>query len=119
MHVKILKEQPWMIGILTATHAFLSVGLMVFTFSAGMDRFESGAPPSLLEKSTLFFSNVLFLPIAYPLAHLAPSAVRHVFGGVFGYFPILLNSLIWGVIGERVLHRYFWNKHSAKGKTNE
>lgn len=114
----ILKKSRWVIATLTAIHLALSVGLMVFTFSTGMDRFDSGAPPSLMENLALFFSNVLFWPIVYPLTHWAPSTVRHVFGGVLGYFPILLNSLIWGGIGERILHRYFWNRHSAKGKMN-
>jgi len=119
MHIKVLKNKPWTIGILTAIHAFLSVGLMGFTFSAGMDRLDTGAPPTLFEKSAVFVSNVLFWPIVYPLTHWAPFFIRKVFGGLFGYLPMVVNSLLWGAGGWWLLkHRSNKKRSLAAGIDN-
>lgn len=94
-----MRKKYWTIATLTAIHLALSVGLLVFTFTAGMDRFDTGAPPTLFEKSAVFVSNVLFWPIVFPFTHWSPFFIRNVFGGLFGYLPMVVNSLLWGAGG--------------------
>lgn len=98
-----MRKQIRTVAALTALHAVLSVGLMVFTFSAGMDRFETGAPASWFEKSARIASNILFLPLVYPLTHWAPAGIGKIFSGLLGYLPIILNSLLWGMSGAWLL----------------
>jgi len=83
------------IAILTLSvlHAALSFGLFLFTFGKGMTRMETAAAPTLPEKIADAAVQVLYFPFMH-LAQLVPGW----FSGLWGYLPLLINSVFWAVV---------------------
>jgi hypothetical protein len=79
--------------VFTVLHAALSFGLFLFTFSTGMARMEAAAEPTLPEKILEAAVQVLYFPFMH-LARLVPGW----FSGLWGYLPLLVNSLFWAVV---------------------
>ncbi|HTY63847.1 MAG TPA: hypothetical protein VMG30_16485 [Acidobacteriota bacterium] len=90
-------KKYWQIAGLTLLHAAISWGMFLFSFAAGMSRFDTGAAAGIGERAISLLSRLLFWPIYYPLVEWGPRPLIWFFDGLLGYIPILLNSLIWGV----------------------
>ncbi len=76
------------------THAALSLGGFLLAFQKGMARFDAGGPTSMIEQAL----NIVVFVLHFPLVHLAQGAPRGWFSGLWGYVPILANSLLWSVM---------------------
>lgn len=81
------------IFVFAALHAALSFGLFLFSFGRGMTRMETAAAPTLPETIAVAAVQVLYFPFMH-LAQLAPGW----FTGLWGYLPLLVNSLFWAVV---------------------
>lgn len=79
---------------ITLTHAVLSSGLFVWSYSLGMQRFDSLETESLLEKLLEATWNVLY----FPIVHLSRLASSNTFPALWGYIPIFLNSTLWAAL---------------------
>lgn len=98
-----------MVGGITIAHVIASTGLFVFTFGMGMSRFDNMDPAGNIERVLKFISEILFLPLFSPLVRY--SSLGKVFHGFFGYIPIFMNSLIWG-IGITIFYEWFKQRKS-------
>ena len=79
-------------AVVTATHLVASVGLVIYTFTAGMARFDSGAPARLLETIAGWLLAVLSFPLVTLLRQLPLVRLR----GVSGYALLAANAALWG-----------------------
>ncbi|OOG47579.1 hypothetical protein [Polaromonas sp. A23] len=86
-------KKPIAILVFTVLHAALSFGLFLFTFGRGMARMETAAAPTLPETIAEAAVQVLYFPFMH-LAQLVPGW----FTGLWGYLPLLVNSLFWAVV---------------------
>ncbi len=77
-----------------SVHAAVSVSIFIWSFTLGMQRFDSGETETQLEMVLSFLSNVLYFPIVH-LSHMAPKGI---FPGLVGYIPVLLNSFLWAYL---------------------
>lgn len=87
-----MKKKVYLV-VITALHFILTIGLMLFSFSEVMSRFDDGIPPTV--KTHLFYTgmSILSFPIV-SLARLGPS----IYPGLLGYIPYILNSLLWAFV---------------------
>jgi hypothetical protein len=77
-------------------HSCLSVGLSLLAFINGMDRFDSGLPPTFLEKVVETLSDVLRSPL-FKLA-MKSRLLGELFSGLLGYIPFVANSVLWAFL---------------------
>jgi hypothetical protein len=80
-------------AVVTATHLVASVGLMIYTFTAGMARFDSGTPAGAAETIAGWLSAVLSFPLVALLRQLP--LLRP--AGLLGYTPFAANAALWGM----------------------
>jgi hypothetical protein len=80
--------------ILALLHAALSFGIFLLAFGRGMSRFDTGNSPTVLERVLDAAALVLY----FPFMHLAQLAPKGWFSGLWGYFPLLINSSLWAVV---------------------
>jgi hypothetical protein len=83
-------------------HAVISFGLLLYVFSAGVERYDLGTGASSGQRLVEIVSNVLLAPIFYPGVIWAPRAFR----GPLGFIPLVANSLLWA-LGISSLWQYF------------
>jgi len=96
-------------GVLFALlHLIVTLGLLVYAFSAGMGRFDNGVPASTMEEVASWIVEVLIQPIGSLWLVLARMGIP----GFLEWPFFLLNSLFWGYgtlfitrIGRRWLGR--------------
>jgi hypothetical protein len=91
-----MKRRIIEIAAITLIHAALSMVVFLRDFSLGMRRFDTGADPTTLERVIHTTSQILFLPLFTPFVRHGGNMFHQVFGGILGYVPLLLNSLVWG-----------------------
>jgi hypothetical protein len=89
-----MKKWGIILGI-SLLHAVISFGFFLFSIGITSHHMDDGAPYSIAEKATIALSRILFAPIVYPL--LLRAHLGSVFGGLLGYIPIIVNSLVWGI----------------------
>jgi hypothetical protein len=82
------------IAAVASVHAALSLGTFLIRFGHTMARFETGAPPTLVERVI----DAAILILFFPVVHLARQAPHGWFSGLWGYVPFLLNSAICAVL---------------------
>jgi hypothetical protein len=99
--------------ILAAAHLVVSVALIATAYALGMSRFDTGAPPGLVEQAVEATARVLFFPIV--TACLA-SGLR--LPGPAQYLPFLLNGLLWAMILVRVVPG-LWRLSRGGGRTRD
>ena len=90
-------------GLIAGIHFVLTLVLVIFTFGAGMARFDMPDRPHWTETVASSVVDVLVFPVLPLLDH--PS-LR--FPGLWGYVPFIVNSVVWaGVISTiwRLRHR--------------
>jgi hypothetical protein len=92
-------------------HFITSVCLLVYTFSAGMARFDSGVPAGLAETLAGWLLALLSVPLLTLLERL--SALR--FPGLLGYIPFAVNASLWGIVAV-VARRCWRNQPSRRGQ---
>jgi hypothetical protein len=89
--------------VATLLHAALSVVAFLLSFTRGMARFETGSAPTWAEEALRAIAEILY----FPFMHLAQLAPRNWFPGLWGYVPVLFNSLFWAILlvyGWHALH---------------
>lgn len=79
--------------VFAVLHAALSFGLFLFSFGRGMARMETATTPTLPETIAEAAVQVLYFPFMH-LAQLVPGW----FTGLWGYLPLVINSLFWAVV---------------------
>lgn len=79
-------------AVVTATHLVASVGLAIYTFTAGMARFDSGAPAGWVETVAGWLSAVLSFPLVALLQQLPLLRLP----GLSGYVLFAANAALWG-----------------------
>ena len=79
-------------AVVTATHLVASVGLVIYTFTAGMARFDSGATAGWAETVAGWLSSVL----SFPLVTLLQQVPLLRLPGLVGYVPFAANAALWG-----------------------
>jgi hypothetical protein len=84
--------------ILAVAQLVVSVALIATDYALGMSRFDTGAPPGLVERVVEATARVLLFPIV--TACLA-SGLR--LPGPVQYLPFLLNGLLWAMVLVRVV----------------
>ena len=77
-------------GLIAAIHFVLTVVLVIFTFGAGMARFDTPDGPDWKETVASSLANVLAFPV---LPLFDQSFLR--FPGLSGYVPFAANSMVW------------------------
>jgi hypothetical protein len=96
-------------GLIAASHFVLIIVLVIFTFGAGVARFDAPDGPRWTETLTSSVVDVLAFPL---LPLLGRPSLR--FPGLWGYVPFIVNSVVWaGAISTiwRLRHRLsdrFW-----------
>lgn len=96
-----MKLAAKLVGLALA-HAILTVALLVSSFGAGMSRFRKGVEgPSALESAVSWSFNVLSWPVLSSMSSVASSKT---FPGLWGYVPILANSLLWSIAIMSIAH---------------
>lgn len=93
-----MKNKILFILAFTILHAILSWLLFLKLFSMTMHRFNTGETANLLEQILEVVSTILLCPLCYPLDRWGGRCVLNVFPGLWGYIPLLLNSLVWAII---------------------
>jgi hypothetical protein len=81
--------------IVALAHSALSVGLFMLVSGAGMARFDTGAPSSNAEWVLEIIVAILHAPVATLAFESVPIGWLP---GLWGYLPLLLNSLIWALV---------------------
>ena len=92
-----------MIAVLTAVHFVVMFVSLLASFGTSMDRFDSGRTVTVAEGVVAGLHQVLIFPIM-PFLKFIPLRVP----GLWGYIPLGLNSLLWGVLLSFALTRYRW-----------
>ena len=90
-----------MIAVLTAVHFVLMFVSFLASFGTSMDRFDSGRTVTVAERMVTGLHQVLTFPIM-PFLKFILLRVP----GLWGYIPLGLNSLLWGVLLSFALTRY-------------
>jgi hypothetical protein len=88
--------------LITIGHATLTCLLFLQSFRMGLSRFDSGAPAMPGERVLNGVVEIMMLPLLTPLQHWRPELLNHLFPGLFGYIPLLLNSMIWAIVIVRL-----------------
>ena len=83
--------------LITVIHFITAFGVSLYTFSAGMSRFDTNREATTIEMSARTISAVLLYPIFLPMVSLMGKTGAKLFPGVLGYIPMFANSLVWGV----------------------
>jgi hypothetical protein len=92
-------------------HFLTSVCLLVYSFGAGMARFDSGAPAGLAETLAGWLLALLSVPLLTVLERLSELQ----FPGLLGYIPFAVNASLWGI--AVVAARRCWrNQPSRRGQ---
>jgi len=84
--------------LITLCHALLTWLLFLQAFRLGMSRFDAGAPTTLTERSISAAAEIMMWPLCAPLLRWQPKTLNHLFPGLLGYIPLLLNSLLWALV---------------------
>jgi len=79
-----------------AVHGALSAWLLVLAFSQGMDRFESGKPPTFAERAIEMLSDLLLSPV-FKLT-VKSRLLSGLLPGLLGWLPVLANSVVWAFL---------------------
>lgn len=88
---------PWRFFLpFVIAHSCLSVGLSLAAFTNGMDRFDSGLPPTFLEKVVETLSDVFLSPL-FKLA-IKSRLLGELFSGRLGYLLFVANSVLWAFL---------------------
>ena len=73
-------------------HALIAIGFLVLAIGSGMDRFDTGAPPSSLESGVDAAARVLMLPLSLVWNQWMSEHLPD----VFEWLLLVVNSAIWG-----------------------
>jgi hypothetical protein len=95
--------------LITIGHATLTWLLFLQSFRMGMSRFDSGVPIALGERVLNGAVAIMMWPFITPLLLWWPNRLNHLFSGLLGYIPLLLNSLIWALV-----IMWFWSKSKTQ-----
>jgi len=88
---------PWRFFLpFVIAHSCLSVGLSLAAFTDGMDRFDSGLPPTFLEKVVETLSDVFLSPL-FKLS-IKSRLLGELFPGRLGYLLFVANSVLWAFL---------------------
>jgi hypothetical protein len=87
----------------TALHLLVSLALIVYIFSTGMARFDTGVPAGALEQ----LANGAFAILRLPLLSLLERMPMARSPGLRSYLPFLGNAACWGAaaVAVRVVQR--------------
>ncbi|MCA1562966.1 MAG: hypothetical protein LC804_22795 [Acidobacteria bacterium] len=80
--------------LVASAHLIATVGLLVYTFGAGMARFDIPAERPWIEAAAAVLLNVLAFPLLPWLSRLP--ALR--LPGLWGYLPLVANSALWALV---------------------
>src|ERR687897_2137061 len=78
-------------------HFAITVGLVIYVFGAGMARFDTGAPPTRVERLASLTVTVLAFPVLNGLADLLPANVWPR-GFPWDHLLFLVNSVVWATL---------------------
>ena len=96
--------------LITLGHAFLTVYLILQSFSMVMTRIDIGdTTRSASEKIINGLGEILMWPLFAPLTRWCGRWVTNLFSGLLCCIPILLNSLIWALVVT-----WLWNRIQDK-----
>ena len=84
--------------IIAALHLIITLGCIIFTFGAGMDRFDSLKEATLIEKSIEYITLVLMSPLYW----LWTSWMSKNIHDSIEWLLFLLNSGLWGLVIENI-----------------
>ena len=84
--------------LITIGHATLTWLLFLQSFRMGMPRFDSGAPIALGERVLSGAVTIMMWSFITPLVLWWPNQLNHLFSGLLGIIPLLLNSLVWALV---------------------
>jgi hypothetical protein len=100
-------------ALVAGLHFVSSVCLLIYTFGAGMARFDSGAPAGLAETVAGWLLALLSVPLLTVLERLSEPW----FPGLLGYVPFAVNASLWG-IAVVVARRCWRNQPSRSGQAD-
>jgi hypothetical protein len=90
-----------LVGALGIGQAVTAGALLLLKFSRGMQRFDSGAEPTLVDHVVDAIGQLFTFPLVWT-AQLLP---RQLFPGLVGWVPFILNGLLWAS-----LFTLFWQR---------
>ncbi len=99
--------------IIASLHVALSVCVLVLSFGRGMQRFDKGVAAL---QSVDHILDVALLILWSPFMHLAMLAPKGWVAGLWGYLPLIMNSLLWALLlvhGHSWLRRRFGSRRVA------
>ena len=88
--------------IVVVAHAALTAGVSVAVFGGAMARFDTGELASLPERALGAVLAVLLFPLGLLALYVRPSWLQ----GLWGYIPLLVNSLLWAAVLVAARRRY-------------
>ena len=80
--------------MIAALHLVITLACIMFTFGAGMDRFDSLKEPTLIEKSIEYITLVLMSPLYWLWTSWMSKNVHD----SIEWLLFLLNSGLWGLV---------------------
>jgi hypothetical protein len=80
-------------ALIAVAHLIATVGLLVYTFGAGMGRFDTLADRTWMEAASALLLNVLAFPLLPLLSRLQSLRLP----GWWGYTPFIVNSAVWSL----------------------
>lgn len=92
----------------------MSFGLLFKSFTHSMNRFDTGELTSLGEKVLNLISIILLWPIFYPISIWGGKSMDRIFGGLYGYIPLIINSFIWAVGIYWILELFKKHNYASK-----
>ena len=109
-----MKKKIITITVLTLLHFGLTIVLSIMDLSAGMSRFDTGANPTMGNNVLHFVTTMLRWPIFEPLFKWGGRLASQLFSGILGYIPMLLNSLVWGILGWIIIDKVMKKRRAER-----
>ena len=90
-----MKRKALWVGAITAAHAVLTMGAVLFTMSLAMSAFDGKREPGVADRVSTLLAGALMAPLLPVYQIVTPRAVKSL--PFLDNVVLLLNSLLWGV----------------------
>jgi hypothetical protein len=90
-------------------HLIITFGCVLFSFGAGMDRFDNPRDPTLIEKTIEYITLILMSPLYWLWT---PWMSKNVHNSI-EWLLFLLNSGLWGLVLEHFYSKFKLRKIST------
>ena len=88
--------------VFSVLHLVITFGCVMFSFGAGMDRFDNPRDPTLIEKAFEYITQILMSPLYWLWT---PWMSKNVHNSI-EWILLLLNSGLWGLVIEHFYSKF-------------